>query len=60
MDEHTRDELIRMFENDEQPGYCTNCGSIDNPAESDQDVGYCEDCGENCVKGMEYLLLMWT
>ena len=56
MDAQTRDRLIEMYQADENPGYCTNCESIDNPAESDQDAGFCEDCGHNTVRGMEYIL----
>ena len=57
MDQQLLSRLIEMYHADENPGYCTNCESIDNPAEPDQDAGYCEDCGENTVKGMEFILL---
>ena len=57
MDQRTLERLIEMYKQDEHPGYCTNCGSIDNPAEPDQDAGYCEDCEQNTVKGIEYILL---
>ena len=57
MDRATLNRLIEMYHADENPGYCTNCGSIDNPAEADQDAGFCEDCEQNTVKGMEYILL---
>lgn len=57
MDQATRDRLIEMYHADENPGYCTTCESIDNPAEPDQQAGYCEDCGNRTVIGMEFLLL---
>ena len=57
MNQTTLARLLEMANRDEQPGYCSNCGSIDNPAEPDQDAGYCEDCDTYGVKGIEYVLL---
>ncbi|MYB62844.1 MAG: hypothetical protein F4X69_15915 [Gemmatimonadetes bacterium] len=57
MDEQTRRRIVEMYQADENPGYCTTCKSIDNPAEPDQQSGFCEDCGNRTVIGMEFLLL---
>lgn len=57
MDRATLARLIEMQNRDEQPGHCTACGSIDNPAEPDQDAGFCEDCEQYTVRGIEYILL---
>lgn len=57
MDERTRQRLIEMYHADENPGFCTTCESIDNPAGPDQQAGFCEDCGNRTVIGIEIMLL---
>lgn len=53
----TIDHIMQAVEDDDNTGFCLNCGEIADYVEPDAREYTCEACGENAVYGAEELLL---
>lgn len=54
----TLDHIIEAVKEDDNIGFCINCGSEQDGCEPDARAYLCENCGSSCVYGAEELLIM--
>lgn len=52
------DRVLESIQDDEQVGFCINCGEERSGCEPDARKYECEGCGKSAVYGAEELILM--
>lgn len=52
------EELEEALEDDDNSGFCLDCGNRQDGCEPDARMYECEDCGRNAVYGAEEVLMM--
>jgi hypothetical protein len=53
----TTDRVMKAVQEDDNMGFCTECGEEHYQCEPDMQAGTCETCGTETVVGAEELLI---